>query len=76
MRAVELSRDHGFTPVVDLMVGFPFETAEDEEATLSLIRWVVRSGRIVAETQPARSVVHQAGADHEVTFTKGEGIVA
>src|SRR5947207_630086 len=24
-------------------------------------RWVVRSGRIVAETEPARSVVHQAG---------------
>ncbi len=46
IRAVELSRDHGFTPVVDLMMGFPFETSEDEEATLSLIRWVVRSGHV------------------------------
>jgi len=46
IRAVELSRDHGFTPVVDLMMGFPFETAEDEEETLSLIRWVVRRGRV------------------------------
>jgi len=46
MRAVELCRDHGFTPVVDLMMGFPFETGEDEAATLDLIRWVVRSGRV------------------------------
>jgi len=46
MRAVELSRDHGFTPVVDLMMGFPFETSEDEEMTLDLIRWVVRSGSV------------------------------
>ena len=35
-------------------------------------RWVVREGRIVAETQPATSVVHHAGTDHRVTFTKDE----
>ena len=46
MRAVELCRDHGFTPVVDLMMGFPFETGEDEDATLDLIRWVVRYGHV------------------------------
>jgi B12-binding domain/radical SAM domain protein len=46
IRAVELCRDHGFGPVVDLMMGFPFETEEDEAATLDLIRWVVRSGRV------------------------------
>ena len=46
IRAVELCRDHGFLPVVDFMVGFPFETGEDEAATLDLIRWVVRSGRV------------------------------
>jgi B12-binding domain/radical SAM domain protein len=46
VRAVELCRDHGLTPVVDLITGFPFETAEDEEATLDLIRWVVRDGRV------------------------------
>jgi B12-binding domain/radical SAM domain protein len=46
MRAVELCRDHGLTPVVDLITGFPFETEEDEGATLDLIRWVVRDGRV------------------------------
>ena len=29
-------------------------------------------GRVVAETEPAESVVHHAGTDHLVTFTKGE----
>jgi cytosine deaminase len=33
-------------------------------------RWVVRNGRVVAETEPARSVVHDAGADWPVTFVK------
>jgi B12-binding domain/radical SAM domain protein len=46
LRAVELCRDHGLTPVVDLIRGFPFETGEDEEATLDLVRWVVRDGRV------------------------------
>jgi len=46
VRAVELCRDQGLTPVVDLILGFPFETGEDEEATLRLIRWVTRSGRV------------------------------
>jgi len=36
-------------------------------------RWVVRMGRVVAETEPARSVVHHAGSSGPVTFTKGEG---
>jgi len=46
VRAVELCRDHGLTPVVDVILGFPSETGEDEEATLRLIRWVTRSGRV------------------------------
>jgi cytosine deaminase len=33
-------------------------------------RWVVRLGKVVAETEPARSVVHHAGASGPVTFTK------
>jgi hypothetical protein len=33
-------------------------------------RWVVRLGRVVAETEPARSIVHHGGASDEVTFTK------
>jgi cytosine deaminase len=39
-------------------------------------RWVVRMGRIVAETEPARSVVHRAGSTEQVTFTKGVGVSA
>ena len=46
IQAVELGGDHGLTPVVDLIMGFPFETMEDEDATLDLVRWVVRSGRV------------------------------
>jgi cytosine deaminase len=33
-------------------------------------RWVVRNGRVVAETEPAKSVVHDAGTDRPVTFVK------
>ncbi len=34
-------------------------------------RWVVRNGRIVAETQPAASVIHAGDADLPVSFLKG-----
>ncbi|MFL5679428.1 MAG: cytosine deaminase [Chloroflexota bacterium] len=46
---------------------------EDEAEAIRLrpaARWVVRNGRVVAETQPARSVVHDGGSAREVTFTK------
>ncbi|MEO8252051.1 MAG: amidohydrolase family protein, partial [Chloroflexota bacterium] len=33
-------------------------------------RWVVRAGRVVAETQPARSIVHHKGSSEAVTFVK------
>ena len=33
-------------------------------------RWVVRNGRLVAETEPARSIVHDGGIDRSVTFVK------
>jgi cytosine deaminase len=49
---------------------------QDEAEAIRLrpaARWVVRQGRVVAETQPATSVVHHAGTDHRVTFTKPEG---
>ncbi len=52
---------------------------EDEAEAIRLrpaARWVVRQGRVVAETQPATSVVHHAGTDHRVTFTKAEGAKA
>ena len=35
-------------------------------------RWVVRLGRVVAETEPSRSMVTHAGARRPVTFTKPE----
>jgi cytosine deaminase len=33
-------------------------------------RWVVRAGAVVAETEPARSVVHHRGVSQQVTFEK------
>ena len=46
---------------------------EDEAEAIRLrpsARWVVRGGRIVAETQPAKSVVHQGGTSREISFTR------
>jgi cytosine deaminase len=46
---------------------------EDEAEAIRLrpaARWVVRQGRIVAETEPARTTVHHAGSARPVTFTK------
>jgi radical SAM superfamily enzyme YgiQ (UPF0313 family) len=33
-------------PIVDFIVGFPFETDEDQKATIDLIRWVARFGKV------------------------------
>jgi cytosine/creatinine deaminase len=33
-------------------------------------RWVVRNGAVVAETEPARTIVHHAGSDRPVTFAR------
>ena len=46
IRAVELCRDYSITPVVDFIVGFPYETDEDQQATLDLIEWVARMGKV------------------------------
>src|SRR4051812_11289131 len=50
-----------------------FDCADEAEAIRlrPVARWVVRNGRVVAETEPSRSVVHRAGARTPVTFTKG-----
>ena len=48
IRAVELCTDTGLTPVVDIIVGFPFETDDDQRATADLVRWIVRRGRVHA----------------------------
>ncbi|MGA2916899.1 TIGR04013 family B12-binding domain/radical SAM domain-containing protein [Methanoregula sp.] len=44
--AVELCRDHAITPVVDFIVGLPFETDDDQRATGDLIQLVARSGNV------------------------------
>jgi len=59
-----------------LAANFVIFECEDEAEAIRLrpsARWVVRGGRIVAETQPATTVVRHAGTDHHVTFTRGEG---
>jgi cytosine deaminase len=54
-----------------------FDCADEAEAIRlrPAARWVVRKGRIVAETEPARSVVHVAGSARPVTYTRGQGRV-
>jgi cytosine deaminase len=49
-----------------------FDCADEAEAIRlrPAARWVVRAGRVVAETVPAASVVHQAGRTLPVTFTR------
>ena len=48
IRAMEESLDAGLTPIVDVIVGFPFETDEDQHATADLIRTVTRQGKVHA----------------------------
>jgi B12-binding domain/radical SAM domain protein len=50
IRAVELTNDAGLKPVVDIIVGFPFETEEDQKATAELARWITRFGTIHAHS--------------------------
>jgi len=46
--AVELCRDYGITPVVDFILGFPFETEDDQRRTAELIAWVANRGMVHA----------------------------
>jgi cytosine deaminase len=49
---------------------------EDEAEAIRLrpaARWVVRLGRIVAETEPSHSIIHAAAGDEPVSYTKEEG---
>ncbi len=48
IHAVERCHDHGMTPLVDYIFGFPFETDEDQYATIDQIREVTRYGKIHA----------------------------
>ncbi len=45
VRAVDLCRETGLTPVVDFILGLPFETDDDQRATLDLVRSVTRVGK-------------------------------
>ena len=42
--ACELALEHGLTPQVDLIFGLPMETAEDQQMTLDLVRWIEGKG--------------------------------
>jgi B12-binding domain/radical SAM domain protein len=42
--AVDRVLDHGFVPVVDLILGFPFETDAEQEETLALAEQLARHG--------------------------------
>jgi len=46
LSAVDLCLEYSLVPVVDFIVGLPFESDEDQRATLSLINEVSRSGII------------------------------
>ena len=46
IHAVDLCTESGITPVVDFIVGFPFESDNDQLATVNLIQLVTRSGKV------------------------------
>ncbi|HVP94041.1 MAG TPA: TIGR04013 family B12-binding domain/radical SAM domain-containing protein [Methanoregulaceae archaeon] len=46
LNAYDLCRDHGLVPVVDVIVGLPCETPEDQYMTLDLINSVVKAGSV------------------------------
>ncbi|MCX6697458.1 MAG: TIGR04013 family B12-binding domain/radical SAM domain-containing protein [Methanoregula sp.] len=48
MSAVELCHDAGITPIVDFILGFPFETDDDQAKTLKMIAWVTKYGTVHA----------------------------
>jgi B12-binding domain/radical SAM domain protein len=48
IRAVELTGATGLTPIVDIIVGLPFETDDDQRATADLARWIAGRGRLHA----------------------------
>jgi len=44
-RAFDLCREHGLVPVVDFILGLPFESDDDQRATLDLVKTVTRGGK-------------------------------
>ena len=45
VRAFDLCREHGLVPVVDFILGLPFESDDDQRATLELVEMVARGGK-------------------------------
>ncbi|WP_243669207.1 TIGR04013 family B12-binding domain/radical SAM domain-containing protein [Methanoculleus chikugoensis] len=45
VRAFDLCREHGLVPVVDFILGLPFESDDDQRATLDLVKMVARGGK-------------------------------
>jgi len=45
IRAFDLCREHGLVPVVDFILGLPFESDDDQRATLDLVKLVTRGGK-------------------------------
>jgi B12-binding domain/radical SAM domain protein len=48
LRAVDLCREHSLMPVVDFIVGLPFESDDDQRKTLDLIGEIARYGTVHA----------------------------
>ncbi len=46
IHAAELCSDAGITPIIDFIVGFPFETDDEQQKTVSAIRELARIGKI------------------------------
>ena len=46
IHAVELCHEFSITPLVDFIVGLPFETDEDQKNTLDLLQWTTRYGKV------------------------------
>ena len=44
LAAVDRVLDHGLVPVVDVILGFPFETDGEQEETLALVEYLARRG--------------------------------
>ena len=46
LQALDLCHAHDLVPVVDFIVGLPFESDDDQRMTLDLIRTVARTGKV------------------------------
>ncbi|MDD4126452.1 MAG: TIGR04013 family B12-binding domain/radical SAM domain-containing protein [Methanomicrobium sp.] len=48
INAVTLCKDNGFVPVIDYIVGLPFETDEEQLETVDQMKWAAKYGKIHA----------------------------